>query len=120
GTGTPTIVSLHAEYLARLYHTSAGDFFDHGAFAHLLWRFDYRWAAGVSAEFVTAAAGHPLDAAAAGMQWRYKADITFYPTEFSRLRLQYDVEPPGVRADTAHAVFLAVEFAIGAHGAHKF
>ena len=120
GAESPTIISLHAEYLARLYRTAAGDYFDHGAFAHLLWRFDYRWVAGLSGELVTAAAGHPLDDASAGMQQRYKANLTFYPTEFSRLRLQYDLELPGVRANTAHAVFLAIELSIGAHGAHKF
>ena len=64
--------------------------------------------------------GHPLDDASAGAQQRYKANLSFYPTERSRLRLQYGLEPPGVRSDTAHAVFLTLELAAGAHGAHQF
>ena len=46
--------------------------------------------------------------------------LTFWPSEFSRLRLQGSSDIPGWRPDPIWAVFLASEFAIGAHGAHKF
>lgn len=120
GGASFTIVSLHLEALLRRYHTPDATFADSGAFAHLFWRFEPRWGAGLSAEYVSTPEGHPLDAAQAGFRQRYKANVTFWPTEFSRLRLQYDVEPPGETTGAAHAVFLAAEFAIGAHGAHKF
>lgn len=117
-----TIVSLHLELLQRRYHTPGGVFVDSGGFANLFYRFAYRWGAGLGAEYVTAAENHPLegDPDVSGTQQRYKAALTFWPTEFSRLRLQYDLEPRGVRPNVGHAVFLTVEFAIGAHGAHKF
>ncbi len=53
---------------------------------------------------------------------RYSAAITFNPTEFSRLRLQFN------RADIAtdegrerfNQVFLQYQLALGVHGAHRF
>jgi hypothetical protein len=117
--GSTTIVSLSAEALVRRYQTPAGVVEDTGAFAHLFWRFALRWGAGLSAEYVNAAQSDPFNVQ--GLQQRYKANVTFWPSEFSRLRLQYDIEPPGPNhSDVGHAVFLAVEFAVGAHGAHKF
>ena len=47
--------------------------------------------------------------------------VTFWPTEFSRLRLQGSLDRTGVARTTAiWAVFLALEVVIGAHGAHAF
>jgi len=117
--GSSTIVSLQGEFLVRRYGTATGAFTDTGAFAHLFWRFDPRWGAALSAEYVSAVAGDSFNPT--GVQQRYKANVTFWPSEFSRLRLQYDMEPPGPNhSDVGHAVFFAVEFAVGAHGAHKF
>jgi hypothetical protein len=119
----PPVVSLTAELLQRRYHAAGGTWVDSGGWAELLWRFAQRWATAVQAEYATAAQGHPIsaDAALAGTTERYKWALSFYPTEFSRLRAQYDFEPAvGARTVAAHAVFLNVEFAIGAHGAHAF
>ena len=55
---------------------------------------------------------------------RISANITWYPTEFSKIRLQYNHDffeenyfLPGHQVDS---VFLQFEFILGAHGAHKF
>ena len=137
GEPQPPIVSLQGEFLLRRYETAGGVLTDTGAFAQLLYRFAPRWAAGVGGEYVTTpssdvggvlsacnatpVSGQPSAACAAGTTQRYKSELTFYPTEFSRLRLQYNFEPPGPTHNvSAHAVFLAVEFGIGAHGAHQF
>ena len=53
---------------------------------------------------------------------RYSANLTFNPTEFSRLRVQY------TRGDFASAaarekynqVCVQFQMSLGAHGAHKF
>jgi hypothetical protein len=47
-------------------------------------------------------------------------NLSFWPTEFSRIRLQYDLDLPGWRPVPEHAVFLAFELVVGAHGAHAF
>jgi hypothetical protein len=55
---------------------------------------------------------------------RISANLTWYPTEFSKLRLQYNHDflqenffLPGRDVDS---VFFQFEFILGSHGAHKF
>jgi hypothetical protein len=53
------------------------------------------------------------------LRWRLSPSLTWYPSEFSKLRLQYnydDREKMGVD----HSVWLQFEFSLGAHAAHKF
>jgi len=52
-------------------------------------------------------------------RWRISPNLTWYPTEFSKIRLQYNLDE---RNDigTDHSVWLQFEFLLGAHGAHKF
>jgi hypothetical protein len=45
--------------------------------------------------------------------------LTFNPTEFSRIRLQYEFTDLDF-ADNLHAVFLQFQYSLGAHGAHTF
>ena len=51
---------------------------------------------------------------------RVSANLTFWPTEFSRIRLQGAATLPGGGQDTEWSVMTAFEFAVGAHGAHAF
>jgi hypothetical protein len=53
---------------------------------------------------------------------RYSADLTFNPTEFSRLRVQYargDFAVGGAR-ESYNQVYVQFQMSLGAHGAHKF
>ncbi len=117
--GSYTIVSLQAEYLLRRRQVPDDVLMDHGMYANLFWRFSRRWAVAARYEFVTGVDNDYLDVAWAGDRHRASANIPFWPTEFSRLRLQYGYDVPEWR-DGYHMVFLAMEFAVGAHGAHKF
>ncbi len=54
-----------------------------------------------------------------GEEYRISAMLTFAPTEFSILRLQYDYLDQDFASDQ-HALFLQFQYAIGKHGAHKF
>jgi hypothetical protein len=45
--------------------------------------------------------------------------VTFYPTEFSKLRLQYAHDARQFSSD-ADSIWLQFEFLLGAHAAHKF
>lgn len=54
-----------------------------------------------------------------GKEYRISAMLTFAPTEFSLLRLQYDYLDQDF-AENQHALFLQFQYAIGAHGAHPF
>ena len=52
-------------------------------------------------------------------RWRISPNLTWYPSEFSKVRLQYNYdERAGFGTD--HSVWLQFEFLLGAHGAHKF
>lgn len=52
-------------------------------------------------------------------RWRISPNLTWFPSEFSKVRLQYNYdERAGVGQD--HSVWLQFEFLLGAHGAHKF
>jgi len=117
--GSYTIVSLDAEWLTRRRQVPGGVLQDHGLYAYLFWRFARRWAAAARYEWVQGVANDPLDPEWAEARQRLSANLTFWPTEFSRFRLQYSYDRPEWR-HPYHAVFLAVEFAVGAHGAHKF
>lgn len=47
--------------------------------------------------------------------------LVYHPTEFSRLRLQYNYDRAAhLPGDEAHSVWLGVEFLFGAHAAHQY
>lgn len=54
-----------------------------------------------------------------GRTYRISPMLTFNPSEFSQIRLQYDYLNQDF-AENQHAVFLQFQYAIGAHGAHPF
>ena len=55
---------------------------------------------------------------------RITGNLTWYPTEFSKIRLQYNHDfleaDDFFSAHQADSLFLQFEFILGAHGAHKF
>lgn len=52
--------------------------------------------------------------------WRATAAIEYNPSEFTRLRLQYNHDRSLSGGETNREVFLQAVFGIGAHAAHKF
>lgn len=52
--------------------------------------------------------------------YRLTGSLEFNPTEFSRLRLQYNYDQSARDGKTNNEVFLQVILGIGAHGAHPF
>jgi hypothetical protein len=52
--------------------------------------------------------------------WRATAALDFNPSEFTRLRLQYNYDMSYRTGKANNEVFLQAIFAIGAHGAHAF
>jgi hypothetical protein len=93
---------------------------DWGLYSQVLWGFKERWVAGLRGEYLDGNSG-AYDAydAYRGQRTRVSPDLTFYPSEFSKIRLQYNYDH-GALFGTEHSVWLQVEFLLGAHGAHKF
>ncbi len=57
-----------------------------------------------------------------GSTSRWSGAVTFDPTEFSRVRVQYDRSQVAVDGETVdvNAWYLQLQLSLGAHGAHKF
>jgi hypothetical protein len=56
-----------------------------------------------------------------GTTTRYSANATFNPTEFSRLRVQYNHSRlPGDSRTRFHQVYVQFQMSLGVHGAHVF
>jgi hypothetical protein len=104
---------------------------DHGFYAQLLYGFRKGWVAGVRGDFVTSDEGAyermalSLNGEPLGRdpmraeRWRLSPNLTWYPTEFSKFRLQYNYDKRSIVGDD-HSVWLQFEFLLGSHGAHKF
>jgi len=52
--------------------------------------------------------------------WRATGAVEYNPTEFSRIRLQYNHDRSSRTDETNHEVFVQLLFGIGAHAAHPF
>ena len=125
GTGF-TIVALQVEWFFRRRQVPGDLLQDTGGYAYLFWRFSQRWGAAVRYEYGSPAYGQAgkaddyLDPEVTSSRQRVSANVSFWPSEFSRLRLQGSVDRPQWLQQPRYAAFLAVEFAVGAHGAHAF
>jgi hypothetical protein len=97
---------------------------DWGLYTQLLYGFRPGWAAGLRYEYATGS-GDSVDGRDSDPfrddRTRVSPLLTWMPSEFSRLRVQYNYD----RADhlddeEAHSVWLGIEFMYGAHAAHAF
>lgn len=122
-----TVVALQAEWFYRRRQVPRDVLADHGGYVHALWRFDRHWGTALRYELGLPArnrdgetGGDYLDPAWTRNRQRVSASLTYWPTEFSRIRAQAAVDAPGWRDRPIHALMLSFEFNIGAHGAHAF
>lgn len=124
-------VSLQAEALVRSYEAAvrlaiddstrilpAGSFADRGAYAQLLWGIKPRIVAGVRTD-VASGDATAFASAFRGDRLRVSPNLTWYPTEFSKLRFQYNYDDRKALGSD-HSLWVQFEFLLGAHAAHKF
>ncbi len=104
---------------------------DYGFYSYLLWGFAHPWAAGMRLEYATGDGKSVIDGALASRQldplrgdrWRVSPMLVYHPSEFSRIRLQYNydnatfLQPDN---ENASSVWLGVEVLYGTHPAHKY
>ena len=96
---------------------------DWGGYSQVLWGFKENWVAGVRGDFVTGSKAdyerlYGPDIARA-TRWRISPNLTWYPSEFSKIRLQYNYDQRD-RVGVDHSLWLQFEFLLGAHAAHKY
>ena len=89
-----------------------------GAYSQIAWGFKKRWVAGLRGDYVDGEkyAEGPLSYE----RWRLSPNLAFYPSEFSKIRLQYNYDDILGNDTSEHTVVVQFEFLLGSHGAHKF
>src|SRR5436189_1534645 len=102
----------------------AETFHDWGIYSQVLWGFKKGWVAGVRGDYLHMTDSEFTDDDERQTRSRISANLTWYPTEFSKIRLQYNQdfleENFFLSGRQVESVFLQWEFILGAHGAHKF
>ncbi len=123
GTGLPAV--LAPETLS-----------DYGIYSQLLYGFRPGWVAGLRFDYLFGKRGlyerrglGLADNAGAiapvgidlerGNRFRLSPNLTWYPTEFSKVRLQYNYDDRD-RIGIDHSLWLQMEMSLGAHSAHRF
>lgn len=114
------VVNWTTEAMTRRRQLPARLLIDYGGYSSLFWRFAQQWGTAVRYELISGLPGDPLDPDWTGDRGRLSANVTFWPTEFSRFRLQASVDNASWRQAPVYATFFTVETVTGAHGAHKF
>ncbi len=126
-------VKWQTEFMYRRFQAGHGaddsfpvaeTFHDWGLYSQVLWGFKKGWVAGIRGDYVDMQDSKFTDDLDRQSRWRLSANLTWYPTEFSKIRLQYNQdfleENFFLSARQVESVFLQWEFILGAHGAHKF
>ena len=97
---------------------------DYGLYSQLAYGFTRGWVVGLRGEYVDrfhlggyeASFGSDLERAG---RWRVAPNLTWFPSEYSRIRLQYNYDQRRMMG-TDHSIWLQFNFALGAHAAHGF
>jgi hypothetical protein len=118
-------VKVQAEGMTRSYEAAATallpaeTFEDRGGYFQGVWGFHPGWTVGARYDRTSGDTGDgPFDPRFES-RTRTSAALTWFPTEFSKLRFQYNLDDREPSAD-AHSVWLQLEVLLGAHAAHKF
>src|SRR2546423_882256 len=126
-------VKWQTEFMYRRFEAGRGmdesfpvaePFHDWGLYSPVLWGFEEGWVAGIRGDYLDMEDSRFTDDFERQSRSRISANLTWYPTEFSKIRLQYNhdflAENFFLPARDVDSVFLQFEFILGAHGAHKF
>src|SRR6266567_1997932 len=102
----------------------AETFHDWGLYSQVLWGFKKGWVAGIRGDYVDMQDSRFTDDLDRQSRSRISGNLTWYPTEFSKIRLQYNHDflesNEFLAGRDVDSVFLQFEFILGSHGAHKF
>ena len=97
----------------------AETFHDWGMYSQVLWGFKKGWVAGVRGDYVDMQDSKFTDDLDRQSRSRISADLTWYPTEFSKIRLQYNhdfIDDTFFLAGRdVDSIFFQFEFILGAH-----
>jgi len=92
---------------------------DWGGYLQVNWGYHPGHVVGLRVDNVGGDLGDPEDPAL-DSRLRVSPVLTWFPTEFSKLRLQYNFDQGDALPRDEHSLWLQMEFLLGAHAAHKF
>ena len=126
-------VKWQSEAMIRKYEAGQGlddtfpaaeTFHDWGAYSQIVWGFHKGWSAGLRGDYVHMEPSDLTSDPQRQSRYRLSTDLTWYPSEFSKFRLQYNYDMlksnDFLPSSDENSIFLMYEIALGAHGAHKF
>jgi hypothetical protein len=91
---------------------------DTGAYAELNWGVKPRWVLGARGEFVSGEEA-AFESELRQDRYRFSPNVSWFPSEFSRLRLQYNFDHRK-EVGNDHSLWMQLEIILGAHAAHRF
>ncbi|HMP74982.1 MAG TPA: hypothetical protein PKE12_01680 [Kiritimatiellia bacterium] len=96
---------------------------DWGFYSQLVWGFAPRWETGLRVEYVTgndAGVEERDHDPARSDRVRISPMLAYRPSEFTRVRVQYNYDDADFLDDKVHTVWAGLELLFGKHPAHKF
>lgn len=127
-------VAWHSEFMVRDYALAedehdAGHVHDHevdhssqkdsGWFSQVSYGFTPGWIAGVRLEGADSNVNDSMDPDS-NARFRTALNLTWLPTEYSKIRLQYNYDDAEHLDSKVHSLWLQVEYNLGSHAAHVF
>ncbi len=109
-----------AEYFLRDVQIPKDFARDHGLYAQLDFQFDREWQSALRFDYVAKISGDPPDDSISKKKMRAAASVSYAPSHFSKVRIQYEFNKDDRFASYDHAVYLQLEVSAGAHGAHSY
>ncbi len=102
---------------------NADDLEDWGLYTQLLYGFIPRWEAGLRFEFADGDDKGVIRSSTdprRDQRYRVSPMLAWRPTEYSRIRLQYNYDDADFLDDKEHSVWLGFDLTLGFHPAHKY
>ncbi|HKQ39929.1 MAG TPA: hypothetical protein VJ063_17760 [Verrucomicrobiae bacterium] len=97
---------------------------DYGFYSQASYGFKKGWVASLRGDYVNKAETGKYESIVGidperDRRWRISPALTWYPSEFSKIRLQYNYDDRAHIGED-HSVWMQFEFLLGTHAAHKF
>ncbi len=113
-------VQLQLEWAQRSRQVPGDVLHDDGGLAELVIQWSPAWAQGFRWELVDGIGDDPLNPEWTSARQRLSTQVTWYPSHFSRLRLQLGRDDADWLPEDIWSVMLGLEVLVGAHGAHSY
>ena len=116
-------LSLMGEYMRRNFLAPSGLLVDDGVYLEALYNLN-RWTAGLRLDFVSnknppVNVSNQFSDNDLQSRLRYSPVITYYPSDYSKLRFQFDYDSLSTLSNAQQVLTVQYAFSIGSHGARK-